>query len=125
MDIGSLTVHVKTDNIYKDIAEDVETRFDTSKFELGRPLAKGKHKKVIRLMKDELGDQIMKEFVGIRAKTYSYLKDNNDEDKKVKGIKKCVIKKFIFQYYKNCLKAAQIENKINQLVRKHNRCRYS
>ena len=42
-------------------------------------------------MNDELGGQIMKEFVGIRAKTYSYLQDNNDIDKKTKGTKKCVI----------------------------------
>ena len=33
-------------------------------------------------MKDELGGQIMKTFIGLKAKTYSYLKDNNDEDKK-------------------------------------------
>ena len=46
-------------------------------------------------MKDELGEQIMNEFLGLRAKTYSYLKDNND-DKKVKGRKKCVIKKLKF-----------------------------
>ena len=58
-------------------------------------------------MKDELGGQIMKQFVGLRAKTYSYLKDNNDEDKKAKGTKKCVIKrKLKFQDYKNCLGAA-------------------
>ena len=58
-------------------------------------------------MKDKLGEQIMKEFVGLRAKTYSYLKDNNDEDKKAKGTKKCVIKrKLKFQDYKNCLGAA-------------------
>ena len=38
--------------------------------------------KVIGLMKEELARQIMKEFVGLRAKTYSYLKDNNDGDKK-------------------------------------------
>ena len=73
--------------------EDVETRFDTSNFERDRPLPKGKNKKVIGLMKDELGGQIMKEFVGLRPKSYSYLKDNNDEDKKAKGTKKCVIKK--------------------------------
>ena len=65
-------------------------------------------------MKDELGGQIMKGFVGLRAKTYSYLKDNNAEDKKVKSTKKCVIKrKLKLQEYKNCLEAAQIERKIN------------
>ena len=44
-------------------------------------------------MKDELGGQIMKQFVGLRAKIYSYLKDNNNEDKKSKGTKKSAIKK--------------------------------
>ena len=69
-------------------------------------------------MKDELDGEITKEFVGLRAKTYSYLKDNNDEDKKAKGTKKCVIKrKLKFQDYKNCLEKAQIEKK-NKLFRK-------
>ena len=43
MDTNSFIVHIKTDNIYKDIAEDVETRFDTSNFELDRPLHKGRN----------------------------------------------------------------------------------
>ena len=47
----------KADDIYKDIAEDVETRFDTSNYELDRPLSKGKNKTVIELMKDELVDK--------------------------------------------------------------------
>ena len=93
MDKGSFIVHVKPDDIYKDIAEDVDTRFDTSNFETDRPLPKGENKKVIGLMKNELGGQIMKEFVGLRAKTYSYLKDNNDEDKKRKRHKKVCHKK--------------------------------
>ena len=38
-------------------------------------------------MKDELGGKIMTELVGVTAKTYSYFKDNNDEDKKAKGTK--------------------------------------
>ena len=42
-------------------------------------------------MKDELGRQITKKIVGLRAKTYSYLKDSNDEDKKTRAAKKCVI----------------------------------
>ena len=60
---------------------------DTSNFVIDRPLLKGKNKKVIGLMKDEFGGRIMKIFVGLRGKTYSYLKDNNDEDKKAKGTK--------------------------------------
>ena len=60
---------------------------DTSNFETDRPLPMGKNKKVIGFMKDELGRQIMKKFVGLRAKTFSYLKDNNGEDKKAKGQK--------------------------------------
>ena len=87
MDTDSFVIHIKTNNVCKDIAEDVETRFDTSNFELDRPLPKGKNKKVIGLMKDELGGQIIKEFVGLRVKTYSYLKEKDDEDKIAEGTK--------------------------------------
>ena len=59
--------------------------------------------------------QIMKEFGGLRVKTSSYLKVNNDKDKKAKSTKKSVIKRFKFKDYKICLEAAQIENKINHL----------
>ena len=67
-------------------------------------------------MIDELDRKIMKEFLGLRAKTYNCLKDNSDRDKKVKGTKRSVLKKSLkFQNYKNCLEAAQIENEINHL----------
>ena len=70
-------------------------------------------------MKDELGVQIIKEFVGLRSKTYSYLKDINDENKKAKGTKKLAIKrKHEFQDYKNCLEAVQKERKTNYLRKK-------
>ena len=70
-------------------------------------------------MKDELGVQIIKEFVGLRSKTYSYLKDINDENKKSKGTKKFAIKrKHEFQDYKNCLEAVQKERKTNYLRKK-------
>ena len=68
-------------------------------------------------MKDELGVQTMNEFFWLRAKAYSYLKDNNDEDEKAKGTKKCVIKKIKFQEYKDRFEAAQIERK-NKLSKK-------
>ena len=72
MDTGSFVVYIKTDDIYKNIAEDVETRFDTSNYELDRPLPRGKNKKVIGLMKDELGGKIMTKLVGLGEKSYRY-----------------------------------------------------
>ena len=71
MDSDSFT-DVKTDDIYKDIAEDVETRFDTSNYELDRPLRKVKNKTLIGITKNELGGKIMTKFVELRAKTHSY-----------------------------------------------------
>ena len=104
--------------------EDVTTRFDTSNFELernsfDRMLPKEKKKKVIRLMKDELGRKIKRKFDGLTAKNYSYLIDDDSEDKKAKGTKKCVIRRELqFENYKSCLKATQLENKINHLEKK-------
>ena len=63
----------------------------------------GKNKKVIGLMKDELGGKIMREFICLRPKMYSYQVDDK-EPKKCKGIKKCVVKNTIsFEDYKKCL----------------------
>ena len=69
MDTDSFIFHVKTDDIYKDIAEDVEKIFDTSNCEIDIPFPKGKNEEVIGLMKDELGGEIMKKFVGLKTKT--------------------------------------------------------
>ena len=103
MDTDSFIAHTKTDDICKDISEDLASRDDTSSYELDRPVPMGKKiKQVVGLMKDELGGQIIKKFVGWRPKTYSYLKDNNDKCKRAKSTKKCVLKrKLKFEYYKN------------------------
>ena len=71
MDTDALVYDIKTEDVYKDIAEDVETRIDTSGYEPDRPLPIGKNKKVIGLMKDELGGKIMKDFISLRPKMYS------------------------------------------------------
>ena len=63
IDTDSFIMHIKTEDFYKDIADDVEKRFDTSNYEVNRPLLTRKNKKVIGLMKDELGGKIMTEFV--------------------------------------------------------------
>ena len=73
MDTDSFVMNIKTEDFYKDIANDVEKRFDTSNYEVNRPLPTGKNKKVIGLMKYELGGKIITEFVVLRPKTYSYL----------------------------------------------------
>ena len=70
MDTDCFIVYIKTNDIYRDIAEDVETRFDTPNYELERPLPKGRNKKLIALMKVELGGKVMAKFVGLRTKTY-------------------------------------------------------
>ena len=93
MDAESFNAHGQNRGIYKDVAEDVETRLNNLNFELDRPLSKGKNEKVIGLTKDKLDGQIMKEFIQLGAKRYSYLEKNNNEDKKQKVQKACHKKK--------------------------------
>ena len=73
MDTDSFVIHIKIEDFYEDIADDVEKWFDTSNYNEHdkRPLPIGKNKKVFARFKDELGENIMKEFVVLRAKTYS------------------------------------------------------
>ena len=70
MDTDSFVMHIKTEDFHKDIADDVEKRFDTSNYEFNRPLPIGKNKKVIGLLKDELGGKIMTEVFALRPKTF-------------------------------------------------------
>ena len=72
MDTDSLVYHIKTEDYYADIVDDVPTRFDTSGYIADRPLLVGLNKKVIGLMKDELGGKIMTEFMALRPNLYSY-----------------------------------------------------
>ena len=104
MDTDLLVYSIKTEDFYADIADDVPMRFDTSSYAPDHPLPIGLNKKVIGLMKDELGGAIMTEFVTLRPKLYSYRKLDGTEDKKCKGIKKCVVKKTLtFEDYEACL----------------------
>ena len=117
MDTDSFIVHVTTHDIYKEIAQDDETKFDTLNYDLSRPLLKRKNKNAIGVMKDELGGKMRKEFVGLRAKTYSYFIYDGSEgtSKKQKKKQKSVITKLTFEDYENCLEATQLKNKINHL----------
>ena len=106
MDTDSFIIHIKTEDVYADIASDAERWFDTSNYdeEDRRPLPIGTNKKVIGLFKDELGGKIMTEFYALRAKAYAYLMENGSEHKKAKGTKKCIVKReLIFNNYKDSL----------------------
>ena len=83
MDTGSFVMNIKTEDLYKDIASDVERWFDTSNYDKKdkRPLPIGKNKEVIDNFKDGLGVKSMAEFCALGAKAYSSLIDDYcDED---------------------------------------------
>ena len=110
MDTDSFIVYIKTDDINKEIAKDFEKS-------LIFQITNWKDHYQNDLMKDKLVGKIMKEFVGLRAKTFSYLLDDISEDKKkLKAQKTCIIKrKLKFENYKSCLKTTRLDNKINPL----------
>ena len=87
MDTDSFVIHIKTEDSYEDINNDVKEWFDTSNFDNNRLLPIGKNKNVIGLFKDESGGKIMIEFFGLRPKPYAYLMGNDAKHKKVKGTK--------------------------------------
>ena len=83
VDTDSFFIHIITEDSYKDIANVVEKWFGTSNYdEDKRPLPIGKNKQVISLFKDELGERIMIEFVGLRSKTHAYSMDDSSKHKK-------------------------------------------
>ena len=92
MDTDSLIYDIETDDFYKDIADDVKVRFDTSGYIPDCLLPVGLNKKVIGFMKDELGGEIMKEFATLRPKMYSY-KVGNSESKSVKELRNALLRK--------------------------------
>ncbi|XP_057291139.1 uncharacterized protein LOC130613782 [Hydractinia symbiolongicarpus] len=96
MDTDSFVYHIRTEDFYRDIAQDVEKRFDRSAYNAndGRPLSIGKNKKVVGLMKDELGGKIMTQFITLRAKLYAYKNLTKEGGvRKAKGVKRCVTEK--------------------------------
>ena len=111
-DTDSLCYEIRSDDFFKDISPDVEQKFDTSNYpkdhRSGIPTEK--NKKVIGMMKDEAGGKIIKEFIGLRAKLYSYKMYEGKEEKKCKGIKKNVIKARITH---EDYKTASLEQKLS------------
>ena len=105
-DTDSFLYEIETEDFYKDISGDVRDRFDTSDYKEGHPsgIPTGINKKVLGMFKDEAAGKIIKEFVGLRAKLYSYIMEEGEENKKCKGVKKQVVEENItHEDYKTCL----------------------
>ena len=102
-DTDSLTYEIQTDDVYEDFWSDKD-KFDNCDYPENSQYFNKTNKKVIGKFKDEVAGIPITEFVGLRSKMYSYIKDNDTGGKTAKGIKKNVIKKNIHhEDYKNVL----------------------
>ena len=121
-DTDSLMYEIETEDFYKDISEDIKDRFDTSDYPENHPsgIPTGINKKVLGMFKDEAAGKIIKEFVGLRAKLYSYKMDEGGESKKCKGIKKQVVTTSIKpEDYKTCLRTGKEQLRKQNILRSY------
>ena len=122
-DTDSLMYEIETEDFYKDISGDVKDRFDTSDYPENHPsgIPTGINKKVLGMMKDEAGGKTIKEFVGLRAKLYSFIMDDGEENKKCKGVKKQVVESSIsHENYKTCLRTGKEQLRKQNILRSYN-----
>ena len=122
-DTDSFLYEIQTEDFYKDIVGDVRDRFDTSDYPENHPsgIPTGINKKVLGKFKDEVAGKIIKEFVGLRAKLYSFKMDDETENKRCKGVKKQVVKETItHEDYKTCLTTGKEILRKQNILRSYN-----
>ena len=127
-DTDSFLYEIQTEDFYKDISGDVKDRFDTSDYPEGHPsgIPTGINKKVLGMFKDEAAGKNIKEFVGLRAKLYSYKMDEGKENKRCKGIKKAVVEKSIrHEDYKTCLETGKEQLRRQNIIRSYEHTLYT
>ena len=127
-DTDSFLYEIQTEDFYKDISGDVKDRFDTSDYPENHPsgIPTGINKKVLGMFKDEAAGKVIKEFVGLRAKLYSYKMDEGKENKRCKGIKKNVVEKSItHEDYKTCLQTGKEQLRRQNIIRSYEHVLYT
>ena len=127
-DTDSFLYEIQTEDFYKDISGDVKDRFDTSDYPENHPsgIPTGINKKVLGMFKDEAAGKVIKEFVGLRAKLYSYKMDEGKENKRCKGIKKAVVEKSItHEDYKTCLTTGKEQLRRQNIIRSYEHVLYT
>ena len=121
-DTDSLMYEIQTEDFYKDISGDVKDRFDTSDYPENHlsGIPTGINKKVLGMFKDEAAGKIIKEFVGLRAKLYSFIMEDGKENKRCKGVKTQVVKNSItHEDYKTCLKTGKEQLRKQNIIRSY------
>ena len=121
-DTDSFMYEIKTEDFYKDISKDVEDRFDTSDYPENHPsgIPTGINKKVLGMFKDEAAGKRIKEFVGLRAKLYSFIMEDGKENKRCKGVKKQVVESSItHEDYKTCLRTGKEQLRKQNILRSY------
>ena len=121
-DTDSLMYEIETEDFYKDISRDVKDRFDTSDYPENHPsgIPTGINKKVLGMFKDEAAGKRIKEFVGLRAKLYSFIMEDGKENKKCKGVKKQVVESSItHEDYKTCLRTGKEQLRKQNILRSY------
>ena len=101
-DTDSLCYHVKTEDLYEDLAT-IPDQLDMSDYPKDHPLFSEVNKKIIGMFKCETNGVPIAEFCGLRAKMYCILTEEEKTKAVAKGCKRCVIKTFKMQNYKDCL----------------------
>ena len=127
-DTDSLMYQIHTDDFYKDISNDIITKFDTSDYPSDHPsgILTGVNKKVIGMFKDEVAGKQITCFVGLRPKLYSFKIEESKEVRKCKGIKKNVIKKKLdFEDYVDCLFLGKKQMRSMKIITSENHDIYS
>ena len=127
-DTDSFLYEIQTEDFYKDISGDVRDKFDTSDYPEGHPsgIPTGINKKVLGMFKDETAGKVIKEFVGLRAKLYSYKMDEGKENKRCKEIKKAVVEKSItHEDYKTCLETGKEQLRRQNIIRSYEHVLYT
>ena len=121
-DTDSLMYEIQTEDFYKDISKDVKDRFDTSDYPENHPsgIPTGINKKVLGMFKDEAAGKRIKEFVGLRAKLYSFIMEDGKENKRCKGVKKQVVESSItHEDYKTCLRTGKEQLRKQNILRSY------
>ena len=121
-DTDSFMYEIETKDFYKDISKDVINRFDTSDYPENHPsgIPTGINKKVLGMFKDEAAGKRIKEFVGLRAKLYSFIMEDGKENKRCKGVKKQVVESSItHEDYKTCLRTGKEQLRKQNILRSY------